>query len=111
MEFRNRDVVVALDAAERRAVALDENLDRALTIASIHSAGQLRHTWPKRSAATLSRLATVIPLLLGALAFVCFFEPSFTYAFSIIAVMPAVFRIWILMHPPSPSDVADFPST
>ena len=111
MEFRNRDVVVALDAAERRAVALDENLDRALTIASIHSAGQLRHTWPKRSAATLSRLATVIPLLLGALAFVCFFEPTFTYAFSIIAVMPAVFRIWILMHPPSPSDVADFPST
>src|ERR1700757_2942090 len=93
------DASVASDAAERRAVALDENLDRALTVASVRSAEQLRHTWPKRSAATLCRLITVIPLLLGMLAFACLFETRCLYALSIVAVMPAVFRIWILMHP------------
>jgi glycosyltransferase XagB len=109
MEFRSWD---ASDADERRAVALDEDLDRALTVVSVRSAQHLRCKWPKRSAATLCRLTTVIPLLLSVSAFASLFEPQCLYALSIIAVMPTVFRLWILMHPqPSPPDVSHFPPT
>jgi len=112
MESRSWDAVVASDAAERRAVALDQNLDRALTVASMRAAEQLRRTWPKLSAATLSRLTTVIPLLLGVLACTCLFETHCICVLSIIAVMPTAFRIWILMHPqPAPADVSPFSLT
>ena len=110
MESGRWGAVVASEAAERRAVALDENLDRALSAASTRSTEHLKRNWPKRSAATLSRLATVIPLLLGLLALASLFETRCAYALSIIAVMPTAFRIWILMHPQqAPAHVSSSP--
>ena len=86
-------------AAERRAAALNETIDRVLTSAGVRAAEQLKLTWPKLSAATLSSPANVIPVLLGILAFVATLKTQSMITLSIFAVMPAAFRIWIVAHP------------
>jgi len=86
-------------AAQRRAAALDESIDRVLTAAGARAAEQLKCTWPKFSAATLNSLTNVIPFLLGTLAFAATLTMPSMIALSILAVMPAAFRIWIVVHP------------
>ena len=96
---RQEAVATVLDAAERRAAALDESIDRVLTTAGVRAAEYFKLTWPKLSAATLNPLTNIIPLLLGALAFTAMFKMPSMIALSVLAVMPAAFRIWIVAHP------------
>ena len=96
-------------AAERRAAALDVNVDRMLIGASLRATKQLRATWPRFSAATLGWRSRAAPLLLLALAFAAMLNASSTVALSVLVVLPAAFRIWIVVHPTmsSPDELAD----
>ena len=96
-------------AVERRAAALDVNVDRMLIGASLHASKRLRATWPKFSAATLCWRSRATPLLLLALALAAMLNASSTVALSVLVVLPAAFRIWIVAHPtpPSPDEFAD----
>jgi glycosyltransferase XagB len=102
---RQEAVAAVLDAAERRAAALDESIDHILTNAGVRAAEYFKLTWPKLSAATLNPLTNVIPLLLGMSAFATMLKMPSMIALSILAVMPAAFRIWIVAH--SRADSAD----
>jgi hypothetical protein len=95
---RGEAVATVFDAAERRASALDESIDRVLTNAGVRAAEYFKLTWPKLSAATLNPLTNVIPLLLGISAFATMLKMPSMIALSILAVMPAAFRIWIVAH-------------
>ncbi len=96
-------------AVERRAAALDVNVERILIGASLHASKRLRSTWPKFSAATLCWRSRATPLLLLALALAAMLNASSTVALSVLVVLPAAFRIWIVAHPtpPSPDESAD----
>ena len=96
-------------AAERRAAALDVNVDRMLIGASLRATKRLRATWPRFSAATLGWRSRAAPLLLLALAFAAMLNASSTVALSVLVVLPAAFRIWIVVRPTmtSPDELAD----
>src|SRR5215475_878675 len=97
-------------ADERRAAALDVKVDRMLIGASLRASKRLRATWPRLSAATLGWRSRTTPLLVLLLALLAMFNTSSTMALSIL-VVPAAFRIWIVMLPtvPPPDDVANPP--
>lgn len=46
----------------------------------------------------LNRLSTIIPLLLGVLAFLALITTSSMIVLFIIVVLPTAFRIWIVVH-------------
>jgi hypothetical protein len=96
-------------AAERRAAALDVNVDRMLIGASLRASKRLRTTWPQLSAATLGWRSRAAPLLLLVIAFAAMLNASSTVALSVLVVLPAAFRIWIVVHPTmsSPDESAD----
>ena len=92
---------------ERRAAALDVNADRLLIGASLRASKRLRSTWPALSAATLSWRARTVPVLLVAFSLVAMLAEPSTIMLAILVVLPAAFRIWVVVHPmprpPSPS--------
>jgi glycosyltransferase XagB len=85
----------SLTAVERRTVALSASIEDALFVAGLKASEQLKLTWPKFSAATYNRLANVIPLLLGALAFAALFTTPGTIVLSAIVVLPTAFRLFV----------------
>src|SRR5262245_1292194 len=84
-------------AALRRAAALDVGVDCMLIGATARAATQLKSTWPHLSAATLSWPARIIPALLAALAAVAIFTTPGLVVLSILVVLPAAFRIWLVL--------------
>ena len=96
-------------ADERRAAALDVNVDRMLIGASLRASKRLRATAPRLSAATIGWRGRTAPTLLLMLALLAMFNTSSAVALSILVVLPAAFRIWIVVLPtkPSPDEVAD----
>jgi cellulose synthase/poly-beta-1,6-N-acetylglucosamine synthase-like glycosyltransferase len=84
--------------AERRIPAIDDSIDRVMTVAAERACTQLRSKWPKLSAATLSRIANAIPLLLGLLAFTAMFTTPGAIILSILVALPTAFRVWIFVH-------------
>jgi cellulose synthase/poly-beta-1,6-N-acetylglucosamine synthase-like glycosyltransferase len=79
--------------------------------ASLRASKRLRATWPRLSAATLGRHSRTTPLLILMLALLAMFNAPSTMALSILVVLPATFRIWIVVLPtvPSPDDAASPP--
>jgi len=96
-------------AEERRAAALDVNVDRMRIGTSLRASKRLRATWPRLSAATLGWRSRTRPLLLLMLALLAMFNASSSMALSILVVLPAAFRIWIVALPamPSPDEAAN----
>jgi hypothetical protein len=96
-------------ADERRAAALDVNVDRMLIGASLRASKRLRATAPRLSAATIGWRGRTAPTLLLMLALLAMFNTSSAVALSILVVLPAAFRIWIVVLPtkPSPDEAAD----
>jgi hypothetical protein len=103
--FRKRRDVLA---DERRAAALDVNVDRVLIGASLRASKRPRATWPRLSAAALGWRSRTTPLLLLMLALLAMFNASNSMVLSILVVLPAAFRIWIVVLPkmPSPDEAA-----
>ena len=96
-------------ADERRAAALDVNVDRMLIGASLRASKRLRATAPRLSAATLGWRGRTTPTLLLMLALLAMFNASSAVALCILVVLPAAFRIWIVALPtrPSPDEASD----
>ena len=95
-------------ADERRAAALDVTVDRMLIGACLRASKRLRATAPRLSAATLGWRGRTTPTLLLLLALLAMFNTSSAVALSILVVLPAAFRIWIVVLPTKPSpDEAD----
>src|SRR6476660_1509486 len=96
-------------ADERRAAALDVNVDRMLIGASLRASKRLRATAPRLSAATLVWRVRATPTRLLMLALLAMFNTSSAVALSILVVLPAAFRIWIVALPtrPSPDEASD----
>lgn len=84
---------------ERRTAALNVNADRMLIGASLRASRRLRSTQPELSAATLTWRARTVPVLLVALALVAMLAAPSTVVLSILVVLPAAFRIWVVVHP------------
>src|SRR5262249_45003095 len=84
-------------AARRRAAALELGVDHLLTEATARAAEQLKTTWPRLSAATLKLPVRMIPLLVGLLAVVTIVVAPGVTVFSMAVVLPAAFRIWIVV--------------
>ena len=82
-----------MSASERRAIALDADVHRALIVAAARASNDLQSAWPKFSVATLSLLAKLVPFLLGILAIAAMFTTSGIFVVSAIAVLPTAFRI------------------
>ena len=102
--FRKRRDVLA---DERRAA--DVNVNRVLIGASLRASKRPRATWPRLSATALGWGSRTTPLLLLMLALLAMFNASNSMALSILVVLPAAFRIWIvvLSTMPSPDEAAN----
>jgi cellulose synthase/poly-beta-1,6-N-acetylglucosamine synthase-like glycosyltransferase len=76
---------------------------------SLRASKRLWATWPKYSAATLSWRSRTTPLLLLALALAAILNAPSSVVVSILVVLPAAFRVWIVVHrtPLSPDESAD----
>lgn len=96
-------------ADERRAAALDVNVDRMLIGASLRASKRLRakrHGFPLQHLVGAAARHQALLLMLALLAM---FNTSSAVALSILVVLPAAFRIWIVVLPtkPSPDEAAD----
>jgi len=82
--------------ANRRAAALDDHIDHVMIAAGERACTQLKSKLPRLSAATLSRLANAIPLLLGLLSVAAMFTTPSAIIISTVVTLPTAFRIWIV---------------
>lgn len=89
-------------AGERRAAALEASAERMLIGAGLRASEELKSTWPQLSAATLKWRTRSIPLIFAVLAVAAMFDAPSTIVLSIIVVLPAAFRLWVVVHPPLP---------
>jgi cellulose synthase/poly-beta-1,6-N-acetylglucosamine synthase-like glycosyltransferase len=85
--------------ARRRAFALGANIEDVLMAAAERASDRLKHNRPEFSAATLSKLACCIPLLLGIGALIALLNSVSTIALCAIAVLPAAFRVLLVASP------------
>ena len=85
--------------AERRAIALDSSIENVLVEAGVRAAEQLKSSRPKLSAATLNKLANAIPASVRCARFCCHVLASGMIALSVLVVLPAAFRIWVVDAP------------
>jgi glycosyltransferase involved in cell wall biosynthesis len=92
-KFRQHELV---DRAQRRAFALDANIEDVLVAAADRVSDRLKRGRPEFSAATLNKLACCIPLLIGIGALLALLAPASTIVLCTLAALPAAFRILIV---------------
>ena len=80
---------------ESRSIALSASIESVLITAGLRAANQLKRRWPKYSAATYNRFANIIPSLFGAFASAAIFTTYGSILLSVIAVLPAAFRLFV----------------
>jgi cellulose synthase/poly-beta-1,6-N-acetylglucosamine synthase-like glycosyltransferase len=94
--FRQQEFAVR---ARRRAFALSASIENVLVAAADRASDRLKHEWPKFSAATLSKSAHYIPMLVGVAALLALFSSVSTVVLCALAVLTAAFRILVVLSP------------
>ena len=87
------------EQARRCAFALGASIEDVLVAAAQRASDRLKREQPQLSAATLSKLACCIPLLFSVTALVALLNAASTIVFCVLAVLPAAFRILVVVSP------------
>ena len=85
--------------AQRRAFALSASIEDVLVAAADRASDRLKRERPEFSAATLNKLAYFIPSLFGVGALAALFNSVSTIVLCALAVLPAAFRILVVVSP------------
>ena len=85
--------------ARRRAFALNASIEDVLVAAADRASDRLKDERPEFSAATLNKLAYFIPSLFGIAALAALLTPMSTIVLCALAVLPAAFRILVVVSP------------
>jgi hypothetical protein len=94
--FRQQEFAVR---AQRRAFALSASIEDVLVAAADRASDRLKRERPEFSAATLNKLAYFIPSLFGVGALAALFNSVSTIVLCTLAVLPAAFRILVVVSP------------
>jgi cellulose synthase/poly-beta-1,6-N-acetylglucosamine synthase-like glycosyltransferase len=85
--------------ARRRAFALSASIEDVLVAAADRASDRLKRERPEFSAATLNKLAYLIPALFGVGALAALLTSMSTIVLCALAVLPAAFRILVVVSP------------
>ena len=96
LKFRQQELAAR---AQRRAFALSASIEDVLVAAADRASDRLRRERPIFSAATLNKLACFIPALFGVGALVALLTPVSAIVLCTLAVLPAAFRILVVVSP------------
>lgn len=87
------------DQVRRRAFALSASIEDVLVATAERASDRLKRVRPEFSAATLSKVACCVPLLFGTGALLALFTSASTIVLCTLAVLPAAFRILVVVSP------------
>ena len=96
LKFRQQEFAVR---ARRRAFALSASIEDVLVAAADRASDRLKRERPEFSAATLNKLAYFIPSLFGVGALAALLTSVTTIVLCALAVLPAAFRILVVVSP------------